>query len=111
MPRLEAIEGVRSAAVSGGAVERVTLSGTLLPDGTAVDRARWQAVVQLRPEDVVVELYYGPTMGSHELTAGAVARMRVASSNPDGTHTFVGGFYCSNVTNFCVITKYLSASG
>jgi hypothetical protein len=30
-------------------------------------------------------------MGSHELAAGSVARMRVASSNPDGTHTFVGG--------------------
>ncbi|MEY2931846.1 MAG: hypothetical protein RL033_2595 [Pseudomonadota bacterium] len=34
----------------GVAVEHVTLSGTLLPDATAVDRSRWQAVAQLRPE-------------------------------------------------------------
>ena len=46
---------------------------------------------ELRPEDVVVELYYGPTMGSHELHEGSLARMRVTSTNADGTHTFTGG--------------------
>jgi starch phosphorylase len=45
----------------------------------------------LRPEDVVVELYYGPTMGSHELLHGSLARRRVTSANADGTHTFAGG--------------------
>lgn len=45
----------------------------------------------LRPEDVVVELYFGPTMGGHELRAGSLARMRVVGTNPDGTHTFAGG--------------------
>lgn len=36
--------------LAGVALERATLSGTLLPDGSAIDRSRWQAVVQLRPE-------------------------------------------------------------
>lgn len=36
--------------LTGVALERATLSGTLLPDGSAIDRSRWQAVVQLRPE-------------------------------------------------------------
>ena len=46
---------------------------------------------ELRPDDVVVELYYGPTLGSHELVEGALARMRLVGANADGTHTFTGG--------------------
>ena len=45
----------------------------------------------LRPEDVVVELYYGPTLGSHVLTEGSLARMRVTGKSADGSHTFSGG--------------------
>lgn len=59
--------------------------------GELVEVAAQVRLGELRPEDVVVELYYGPTMGSHELAAGSIARMRVSSSNPDGTHTFLGG--------------------
>lgn len=47
---LRIASGLLFNALAGVAVEHVTLSGTLLPDGTAVDSARWQAVAQLRPE-------------------------------------------------------------
>jgi len=36
--------------LAGVAVERATLSGTLLPEGSAIDRSRWQTFIQLRPE-------------------------------------------------------------
>jgi hypothetical protein len=36
--------------LGGIALDRSTLSGTLLPEAALVERARWQAVAQLRPE-------------------------------------------------------------
>jgi starch phosphorylase len=44
----------------------------------------------LMPEDVVVELYHGPTHGGHELKQGAIVRMNVASNDGGGTYTYVG---------------------
>jgi len=43
---------------------------------------------ELGPYDVAVEVCYGPTAGAPEHASGAIGRMRVASANPDGTHTF-----------------------
>jgi hypothetical protein len=36
--------------LAGVVFERATLSGTLLPEGSAIERSRWQPLVQLRPE-------------------------------------------------------------
>lgn len=44
----------------------------------------------LRPADVLVELYFGPTHGDHELPSGTLARMQVVGTNPDGTFVFRG---------------------
>ena len=49
------------------------------------DAVRVTASVELgdlRPEDVVVELYYGPTGGGHELLRGSIVRMKV--EEPEG---------------------------
>jgi starch phosphorylase len=45
---------------------------------------------ELSPEDVAVELYYGPTHGGHELRHGAIVRMSVATRTEGGEYTFVG---------------------
>jgi starch phosphorylase len=44
----------------------------------------------LTPDDVAVELYHGPTAGSHELPRGAIVRMRMTSKNGDATYRFAG---------------------
>jgi starch phosphorylase len=45
---------------------------------------------ELTPEDVVVELYYGPTHGGHELSRGATVRTTVAAELGAGTYLFTG---------------------
>ncbi|HEY8072887.1 MAG TPA: alpha-glucan family phosphorylase [Labilithrix sp.] len=47
------------------------------------------ALGELSPDDVVVELYTGPTHGKHDLERGAVVRMRL-EGNGDGVYTYVG---------------------
>ncbi|HEY8073516.1 MAG TPA: hypothetical protein VIF62_05390, partial [Labilithrix sp.] len=47
------------------------------------------ALGELSPEDVVVELYTGPTHGKHDLERGAVVRMRLEGKG-DGVYTYVG---------------------
>jgi starch phosphorylase len=58
-----------------------------------------EAVVRLgtlKPEDVAVELYYGPTLGGQELPRGSIARMALdaktepAETAAPGTFRFVG---------------------
>jgi starch phosphorylase len=44
----------------------------------------------LTPEDVAVELYHGPTNGSHELSHGELVRMQLAGKVKDGTYKFTG---------------------
>jgi starch phosphorylase len=62
--------------------------------GEAIPVEARVALGDLRPDDVAVELYYGPTLGGHDLAdiAGRAqrARMHVVATNDDGTHTFAG---------------------
>ncbi len=44
----------------------------------------------LSQSDVVVELYYGPTGGGHELSRGQLARMSVIDTAADGTLVYAG---------------------
>jgi len=46
---------------------------------------------ELSPEDVVVELYYGPTAGGHELARGAIVRMKVEEQDGSGRYRYSGG--------------------
>ena len=57
------------------------------------ERMRVEAVVQLGtlvPDDVVVELYHGPTNGGHELGHGAVVRMDLVGKADDGSFRYTG---------------------
>jgi starch phosphorylase len=45
---------------------------------------------ELSPEDVVVELYYGPTAGAHELAHGAIVRMKVEVEESTGRYRYAG---------------------
>ncbi len=55
-----------------------------------------EAIVRLgalQPEDVAVELYYGPTLGGQELPRGSIVRMTLdekKQATEAGTHLFVG---------------------
>jgi starch phosphorylase len=44
----------------------------------------------LTPDDVVVELYYGPTAGGHELLEGEIVRMRLDGAGDGGAFKFSG---------------------
>jgi starch phosphorylase len=44
----------------------------------------------LQPDDVVVELYHGPTEGAHELSRGSIVRMRAKRKVERGRFVFVG---------------------
>jgi starch phosphorylase len=57
------------------------------------DAVRVNAIAELgelSPEDVVVELYYGPTGGSFELDRGDVIRMKVEEQEGSGRYRYVG---------------------
>jgi starch phosphorylase len=58
--------------------------------GEAMDVDAVVDLGSLAPEDVVVELYYGPTAGGHELGHGKVARMAMEGRNDDGLFRFRG---------------------
>jgi starch phosphorylase len=64
------------------------------PEEVAVgEPVRVSASVQLgalTPKDVAVELYHGPTNGGHEVTRGAIVRMKAAAQGGDGTWRFSG---------------------
>jgi starch phosphorylase len=45
---------------------------------------------ELSPEDVVVELYYGPTAGGQELERGAIVRMKVEEQEGGGRYRYAG---------------------
>lgn len=52
-----------------------------------------EALVQLgalTPNDVVVELYHGPTGGGHELLQGSIVRMRPQGAASGGLYRYVG---------------------
>lgn len=52
-----------------------------------------EAVVDLgalTPNDVVVELYHGPTAGSQELARGEIVRMSLSEKRSDGSYRYVG---------------------
>ncbi len=44
----------------------------------------------LVPDDVAVELYYGPTSGGHELAEGEIVRMRLEGAGDGGAFKFSG---------------------
>jgi starch phosphorylase len=44
----------------------------------------------LKPDDVAVELYHGPTAGGHELTKGRIVRMSTTGKNGDASYVFRG---------------------
>jgi starch phosphorylase len=44
----------------------------------------------LAPEDVAVELYYGPTSGKHEIERGTIVRMKPTEKDGDGSWRFSG---------------------
>jgi starch phosphorylase len=57
------------------------------------EKVQVEAQVQLghlTPDDVVVELYHGPTAGGHTLERGEVVRMSLAGKNGDGTFRYNG---------------------
>jgi len=57
------------------------------------DAMEVEAIVELgalAPDDVVVELYYGPTYGAHELGRGEIVRMALDGQTGDGAHRFTG---------------------
>ncbi|MEI7892662.1 MAG: alpha-glucan family phosphorylase [Myxococcales bacterium] len=57
------------------------------------ERVGVEAVVRLgplAPEDVLVELYYGPTAGGHELLLGEVAPMSFVERRADGSCRYTG---------------------
>jgi len=79
----ESWPAVRILDVSAGATSEVAVGDAVVVEATV-------ALGALSPEDVAVELYHGPTLGAHELPEGRLSRMRVASTNDDGTYTFTG---------------------
>jgi starch phosphorylase len=82
---------VHAAWSSVAVVDVAVTSLDEIPVGELVEVEARVQLGDLRPEDVAVELYYGPTEGGHELRHGSLARMRAFGTNADGTHTFVGG--------------------
>jgi starch phosphorylase len=44
----------------------------------------------LTPEDVAVELYYGPTSGKHEIDRGTIVRMKAMDKDGEGSWHFSG---------------------
>ena len=57
------------------------------------DAVRVSTIVELgelSPEDVVVELYYGPTQGGLELDRGQVIRMKVEEQEGSGRYRYGG---------------------
>jgi len=81
---------VREAWSSVAVVDIAASARAEVRVGDAVEVSARVALGKLSPLDVAVEVYYGPTAGGHELPRGRLSRMRVVSSNSDGTHTFVG---------------------
>ncbi len=73
--------GIREVAAKGAAELKVGES------------MRVDALVHLgtlSPDDVAVELYYGPTAGAHELTHGEIVRMKVQGGPIDGVYKYAG---------------------
>ncbi len=58
--------------------------------GDAVRVAATVELGDLSPEDVVVELYYGPTGGGMELPHGTIVRMRVEEQAGQGRYRYAG---------------------
>jgi len=44
----------------------------------------------LTPDDVAVELYYGPTSGKHEIERGTIVRMKPMGRDGEGSWHFAG---------------------
>jgi glycogen phosphorylase len=44
----------------------------------------------LTPDDVAVELYYGPTSGKHEIDRGTIVRMKAVERDGEGAWHFIG---------------------
>jgi len=61
-----------------------------VPVGETVKVKATVSLGGLAPEDVVVELYHGPTAGGHELARGQVERMRVTEKLGDGRFQYAG---------------------
>lgn len=61
-----------------------------LPVGQPVDVRALVQLGELRPEDVRVELYYGPLDQSGQLSEGTAVLMQPAAAQRDGRHLFTG---------------------
>ena len=79
------------AAWPGVSIREVRLESA---DEVAVgDPVKVSAMVQLgalKPEDVAVELYHGPTNGGHEVVQGKIVRMPAVDQAADGAWRFSG---------------------
>ena len=79
------------AAWTGVKIANVTQqSPAQVSVGDAVKVKAEVALGGLAPEDVVVELYFGPTAGGHDLSRGKIARMRVEEKKADGSFLYSG---------------------
>ncbi len=83
-------ERVRKAwpAVSVAEVSQKTAESVRVGDAVRVTAT--VNLGELAPEDVVVELYYGPTAGGTELARGAIVRMKVEDEAGSGRYRYAG---------------------
>jgi starch phosphorylase len=82
---------VREAWPSVSIKELATQSPEELRVGEAMKVEATVQLGSLTPNDVAVELYHGPTAGSHELTRGEVIRMKLlGNGGAPGIYRFVG---------------------
>jgi starch phosphorylase len=70
--------------------ELAATSRSELSVGEAVDVEATVELGSLTPNDVVVELYHGPTAGAQDLQHGHVVRMSLAAKRDDGSYRYVG---------------------
>jgi len=69
--------------------------GREYPVGTEMQVTSWVRLGEFQPEDVSVEVYYGPLNQRREITLASSVVMKHRETGPDELHVFVGSVPCN----------------